>query len=757
MALSPREFQKKYGHVTQEQWHTVALSHYNTCKVRGTQSANDCPDCKFLQNYVKRNWEFIPARKAQIPPISNKYKKNDKKTSPKRTPTPTSNRKIQKREIFGDLHHEEYAKVQAGQLILWQSDCCYKNSETKDNFASGTIHEIAPDYIGVSNFKNCNTCMKSKEDIKLCCQICQQYTIYPYKTVTADTLKDEEKEYASVEANHDNANDDFVKKRKYMPSLNTKAKGDIRKKRCESCGMFVHFRCGLYHSSVYSEWKTHFYCSDKCRPDKCADIRGRFASTISHTKNSVFIENELHRLLKEIRKERLGNQNTKSNEDLDISTIFVRELYSAYETEEFDERIKLLGYTENRIRAQKLTFCMFQRSVQQNTQDIALFIVYIIAYGNDAPLPWKGRAYISYVDSVPFFTPAVHRSDAFRSMIVGIIKWLKENNYKSMHLWVAPPDRGQEYVWLARPHQKKEGVSVEDLYQKFYSLIFAAANKEYGVGAKQTFLNLEDAVFSRSNAKYNKITDLPLFKDDIMYKMIFWAGILKKLNEKAYNHILPQSLKFEERCVRYRTNALKKLRQSVIDENFQKELLSELYCVLTHSPRDILWDINLKQDTTKDLKELVNDINTPEFASRDATWTWLRNLNLSAASIIELQYTSMNLILAMKDTKYCNSNCMLTNKSNTQFEMSLCETCNRWFHNKCEEFDGKGDFTCRSCKLETASTLRHDGKNQNIDVMTTLAGEGEDGLMREGVEREQDAIIARVTRESENGEHVRVE
>lgn len=717
MVLSPREFQIKYGHVTQEQWNNVSLKHYTTCKVRGTQSANDCHNCKFFQTYIKKDWEFIPVQKTQVPLISNKYKKNTIKT-PRRTPTPTSSRKIQKREIFGDLHHEEYAKVQTGQLILWESDCSYKNSETKDNFASGKIHEIATDFIGVSNFKNYDTCMKSKEDIKLCCQICQQYTIYPYKTVTADTLKLEDEESASrasAEVNHDNSDNsdnDFVKKRKYMPSLNTQVKGDIRKKRCESCGMFVHFRCGLYHSSLYSDWKTQFYCSDKCRPDKCADTRGlQFASTISHTNNSVFIENELHRLLKEIRQEDISNQHNRSKENLEINTIFVRELYSAYETEEFDDKIKNIGYPENIIRAQKLTFCMFQRSVQQNTQDIALLMVYIIAYGNDAPLPWKGRAYISYVDSVPFFTPAVYRSLAFQSMMVGIIKWLKENNYKSMHLWVAPPDRGQEYVWLARPHQRKEGVSVEDLYQKFYNPIFAKANKEYGVGAKQTFLNLEAAFSNNSNAKYNTITDFPLFKDDIMYKMIFWAGILKKLDEKAYNYILPQSLQFEEKCTRYRTHALRKLKHKKVDEQFQKELLSELYCVLTHSPRDILWDINLKQNTKKDLKELINDINTPQFASRDATWTWLRHLNLSAASIIELQYTSMNLILAMKDTKCCKGNCMLKNKSNTQFEMFLCDTCNRWFHNKCEEFDGKGDFTCSSCKLRTGSTWEHDGKN----------------------------------------------
>ena len=92
-------------------------------------------------------------------------------------------------------------------------------------------------------------------------------------------------------------------------------------------------------------------------------------------------------------------------------------------------------------------------------RDVCIFAMYVQEYGLSCPKPNTGLTYISYLDTTRHLvtTPAEKRTPVYHALINGYISSAKERGFTHCHIWVAPPQAGDEYVFHCHPVDPKHG------------------------------------------------------------------------------------------------------------------------------------------------------------------------------------------------------------------------------------------------------------------------------------------------------------
>ena len=89
-------------------------------------------------------------------------------------------------------------------------------------------------------------------------------------------------------------------------------------------------------------------------------------------------------------------------------------------------------------------------------QDVCIFGMHTKEYGADCPAPNKGKVYISYLDSVKLFEPALLRTSVYYEIILGYFSYLKLRGFQSVHFEASAPEEGVEYIFYRRPKRQLE-------------------------------------------------------------------------------------------------------------------------------------------------------------------------------------------------------------------------------------------------------------------------------------------------------------
>lgn len=101
-------------------------------------------------------------------------------------------------------------------------------------------------------------------------------------------------------------------------------------------------------------------------------------------------------------------------------------------------------------------------------------------YGADCPEPNKNRVYISYLDSVRYFTcsPPGQRTLVYHSILAAYLQHVRVLGFKWVHIWVEPPKAGDEYIFFARPDQHKRPMKRDKLRAWYVAMLERAKEKD---------------------------------------------------------------------------------------------------------------------------------------------------------------------------------------------------------------------------------------------------------------------------------------
>ena len=145
-----------------------------------------------------------------------------------------------------------------------------------------------------------------------------------------------------------------------------------------------------------------------------------------------------------------------------------------------------------------------------NGRDVCIFAMYVQEYGPDCPQPNTNRTYISYLDSVRMLetTPANQRTPVYHSIINGYLANARDRGFEHAHIWVAPPQPGDEYIFHCHPLDPRHGTRTMG-YQKLRSWYVKMLDTAIVDGIVTSYKNIEEHVNHLSS-----IRDFPLFEGE---------------------------------------------------------------------------------------------------------------------------------------------------------------------------------------------------------------------------------------------------
>ena len=86
--------------------------------------------------------------------------------------------------------------------------------------------------------------------------------------------------------------------------------------------------------------------------------------------------------------------------------------------------------------------------------DVLLFGMYVYEYSDKCPAPNRRRVYISYLDSVHYLQPAMHRTLVYQAIICEYLRFVRARGFHTAHIWSCPPSKGDEYIFYCHPSQQ---------------------------------------------------------------------------------------------------------------------------------------------------------------------------------------------------------------------------------------------------------------------------------------------------------------
>jgi len=143
-------------------------------------------------------------------------------------------------------------------------------------------------------------------------------------------------------------------------------------------------------------------------------------------------------------------------------------------------------------------------------RDVCVFAMYVQEYGPSCPQPNTNRTYISYLDSVRMITtnPPNQRKPVHHAIINGYLANARDRGFEHAHIWVAPPQPGDEYIFHCHPPDKVHGnrtMSMQKLREWYITLLdYAQAD-----GIVSSYDDIQNEV-----SHLTSIREFPLFEGD---------------------------------------------------------------------------------------------------------------------------------------------------------------------------------------------------------------------------------------------------
>ena len=138
--------------------------------------------------------------------------------------------------------------------------------------------------------------------------------------------------------------------------------------------------------------------------------------------------------------------------------------------------------------------------------DVVLFGMYVYEYGHDCPKPNRRHCYISYLDSIYYFSLPAFRTTVYHALLVEYLRAAKERGFHTCHLWSCPPAKGDDYIFYVHP--KEQQTPKPDRLCAWYHRV---AEKALYAGVAVNIRNLWDVYLGN---KEKRPTDMPYFDGD---------------------------------------------------------------------------------------------------------------------------------------------------------------------------------------------------------------------------------------------------